>query len=130
MSPDSRDPRTWVCEWWWPPKWHNHPYAEGFAHLREFGLLLQARPGPWKVALEAADPVVQYVLVRYGRREVAEVYVDRDGPQGSAPRIRVVYHSGSAEGRFGTAAEAVDALVARVSRTEAEPGATADGGGE
>ena len=111
---------------WWPPEWRDHPCAADFAPLREFGLLLLTRPGEWRVKLEAADPVAQFVVVWHGRRKVAEVSVDSDGP---VPILRIVYHAGLSEESFTSAAEAVDAVVSWVRPAEVEPGAAADGGG-
>jgi hypothetical protein len=51
MTPDERDPRTWVCEVWWPPLWQHHPYAGDFDLLRAFGQELLSRAGAWRVRL-------------------------------------------------------------------------------
>jgi hypothetical protein len=75
--------------------------------------------------LEAADPVVQEVTVRHGRRWVAQVRVDGDGP---TLLLAVLFPDGLAERLFALVAEAVAAIVALAPPAEAEPGATADGG--
>ena len=126
MLPDAHDPRTWVCEWWWPPEWHTNPYAADFSLLREFGLLLLAQEGAWRVELKAADPVAQFVVVWRGQRKWAEVSVDSDGP---APRLSLAFGAQSSERTFATGAEAVEAVTSRVAPVLAEPGATAAGGG-
>jgi hypothetical protein len=111
---------------WWPPEWRDHPYAADFAPLREFGQLLLTRPGAWQVQLEAADPVAQFVVVRYDLRKVAEVSVDSDGP---VPLLRILYHARSPEEpgeSFTSAAEAVDAVVSWVRPAEAELAAAPD----
>jgi hypothetical protein len=84
MQRDERDPRTWICEAWWPPQWHQHAYARHFDYLRAFGQEMLSRPEPVTVRLHAADPTAQFVDVLLGEKKVAEVSVDSDVIEGQS----------------------------------------------